>query len=46
MQDYKNELKRIIKIFLDEKDEYGELKMAADDLYQLFLTSSGMEEQE
>lgn len=46
MQDYKNELKRIIKIFLDKKDEYSELKMAADNLYQLFLTASGMQEQE
>jgi len=44
MKNYKEELKEITKIFLKEEDDYGEIKKAADDLYDLFLTISGFKE--
>lgn len=44
MKDYKEELKRITGLLLKKEDDYGEIKKAADDLYHLFVTVSGLEE--
>ncbi|ADK16084.1 hypothetical protein WX45_03670 [Clostridium ljungdahlii DSM 13528] len=44
MKDYKEELKRITGLLLKKEDNYGEIKKAADDLYHLFVTVSGLEE--
>lgn len=44
MKNYKEELKRITEILLKQEDDYGEMKKAADELYDLFLNVSGLKE--
>lgn len=43
MKGHRNELERITEILLKPEDNYGELNPAIQDLYQLFLTVSGLE---
>ncbi|MCX8131146.1 MAG: phytanoyl-CoA dioxygenase [Clostridia bacterium] len=42
--EYKEELRNITGILLEEEDHYGKMKKAVDDLYRLFQTVSGLEE--
>lgn len=42
MKSYRNELQRITEILFKPEDNYGELTQAIQDLYQLFLTVSGL----
>ena len=44
MRNYKEELKEITEILLKENDDYGEIKKATDDLYDLLVEVSGLEE--
>lgn len=44
MKNYKEELKEITEIILKQEDDYGEIKKATDDLYDLFLNVSGLKE--
>lgn len=44
MTSYKQELKEITKVLLKQEDDYGEIKKATDDLYDLFLNVSKLEE--
>lgn len=44
MKNYQKELKQITEILLKSEDAYGEIKKATDDLYNLFLTVSGLKE--
>jgi hypothetical protein len=44
MRNYKEELKEITEILLKPEDDYGEMKKATDDLYDLFVEVSGLEE--
>jgi len=44
MRNYKEELKEITEILLKSEDDYGEMKKATDDLYDLFVAVSGLEE--
>lgn len=44
MRNYKEELKEITEILIKSKDDYGEMKKATDDLYDLLVTVSGLEE--
>ncbi|AKA68909.1 hypothetical protein [Clostridium scatologenes] len=44
MKDYKEELNRITGLLLKKEDNYVEIKKAADDLYHLFVTVSGLDE--
>lgn len=44
MENYKEELKRITEILLKQEDDYGEMKKAADELYDLFLNVSDLKE--
>lgn len=46
MSSYKEKLKEITKILLEEEDEYGKIKEACDDLFTLFLTASELKEDE
>jgi hypothetical protein len=43
MKNHREELQRITEILLRPEDDYGELAPAIQDLYQLFLTVSGLE---
>lgn len=44
MRNYKEELKEITEILLKPDDDYGEMKKATDDLYDLLVEVSGLEE--
>lgn len=44
MRNYKEELKEITEILLKPEDDYGEIKKATDDLYNLLVCVSGLEE--
>ncbi len=44
MEDYKKELKEITEILLKEDDDYGEIKRATDNLYDLFFNLSNLKE--
>lgn len=46
MKDYKEELKEITEILLKQEDDYGEIKKATDDLYDLFLNVSDLKEED
>lgn len=46
MQDYKCKLKQITEMLIKSEDDYGEIKKATDDLYNLFLTVSGLKEED
>lgn len=44
MGNYQEELGRITEILLKQEDDYGEMKKVADDLYELLVEVSGLEE--
>ena len=44
MKSYQEQLRQITEILLKQEDNYGEIKKATDDLYQLFLEVSGLKE--
>jgi hypothetical protein len=46
MRDYKGELKTLTEMILMEEENYGQMKKAADDLYDLLVEVSGMQEDE
>lgn len=46
MEKYCEELKQITKILLKPEDDYGEIKKATDDLYNLFLSVSDFKEED
>jgi hypothetical protein len=46
MEIYQEELKQITEISIKLEDDYGEIKRATDDLYNLFLSISGLKEGE
>jgi|GEM_PF-5233340 len=44
MRNYKEELKEITEILLEPEDDYGEMKKATDDLYDLLVVVPDLEE--
>lgn len=44
MENYKEELRQITEILLKQEDDYGEMKKATDDLYDLLVEVSGLKE--
>ncbi|AKN30014.1 phytanoyl-CoA dioxygenase [Clostridium carboxidivorans P7] len=46
MNSYKEKLKEITRILLEEEDEYGKIKDTCDDLFRLFLAASELKEDE
>lgn len=46
MNKYNEELKQITEVLLKPEDDYGEIKRATDDLYNLFLSVSDLKEED
>jgi predicted RNA methylase len=46
MENYQDKLTQITEILLKSEDDYGEIKKATDDLYNLFLSVSGLKEED
>ena len=44
MKSYQEQLRQITEILLKQEDDYGEMKKATDDLYDLLVEASGLEE--